>query len=81
MNVIWQRDANAIALRALADAAAPPFVVNVTGRPAVRVRDLALAFGHRRNVEPVFTGVEVWKPRCSRTRRRRRRSSAPIRSE
>ncbi|MGE3616839.1 MAG: NAD-dependent epimerase/dehydratase family protein [Gemmatimonadales bacterium] len=59
VNVIWQRDANAIALRALEDAAAPPFVVNVTGRPAVRVRDLALAFGHRWNVEPVFSGVEA----------------------
>jgi nucleoside-diphosphate-sugar epimerase len=58
INVIWQRDANAIALRALVHATAPPFVLNLTGRPAVRVRDIAWAFGRRLGVEPVFTGTE-----------------------
>ena len=58
VNVIWQRDANAIALRALADAAAPPFIVNVTGRPALAVRELAAAFGRRFGIEPLFSGVE-----------------------
>lgn len=59
VNLIWQRDASAIALRALAHAAAPPFVLNVTGRPATRVRDLAWAFGRRFGIEPIFTGVEA----------------------
>jgi nucleoside-diphosphate-sugar epimerase len=58
VNVIWQRDANAIALRALAHAATPPLVLNLTGAPAVSVRSLALAFGERFGVTPVFTGTE-----------------------
>ena len=39
VNVIWQGDANRIALECLARAASPPFVVNVTGaRDASRAR-------------------------------------------
>ncbi len=37
-NVIWQGDANAAALEALAHAATPPFVINVTGPELLRVR-------------------------------------------
>ena len=59
VNVIWQRDANAIALRALAHAAVPPLVLNVTGRPAVPVRSIAEAFGRRFGVEPVWSGAEA----------------------
>ena len=58
VNVIWQRDANAVALRALAHCAAPPLVLNVTGRPAVAVRSLAQEFGRRWGVQPFFEGVE-----------------------
>ncbi len=57
-NVIWQRDANAIALRALEHCAAPPLVLNVTGRPAHAVRDLATRFGVRFGREPLVAGVE-----------------------
>ena len=57
-NVIWQRDANAIALRALEYCAAPPLVLNVTGRPAHAVRDLATRFGVRFGREPLVAGVE-----------------------
>jgi nucleoside-diphosphate-sugar epimerase len=59
VNVIWQGDANAFALAALARATAPdPFVVNVAGPETLRVADLARALGARLGVEPVFTGTE-----------------------
>jgi nucleoside-diphosphate-sugar epimerase len=58
VNVIWQRDANAVALRALAHATQPPLVLNLTGRPAVAVRALAHAFARRWQVTPAFAGVE-----------------------
>ena len=55
VNLIWQRDANAIALRALAYCAVPPLVLNVTG-PAHSVRELAEAFARRWNRAPQFSG-------------------------
>lgn len=58
VNVIWQRDANAIALRALEHCASPPFLLNVTGFPAHAVRDLAAAFARRFGVEPKLQGPE-----------------------
>jgi nucleoside-diphosphate-sugar epimerase len=58
VNLIWQRDANAIALRSFAHAGAPPFVLNVTGKPAISVRWLAEQLGRRFGIEPVFEGVE-----------------------
>ena len=41
VNVIWQGDANRIALECLPHAAAPPFVVNVTGAETLSVRATA----------------------------------------
>jgi nucleoside-diphosphate-sugar epimerase len=58
VNVIWQRDANAIALRALAHASTPPLVLNVTGRPAVSVQWVAREFAQRWGREPKYTGTE-----------------------
>lgn len=58
VNLIWQRDANAVALRCLAHCEAPPLVLNVTGRPAHSVRALADAFGRRWGVTPEFEGAE-----------------------
>ena len=59
VNVIWQGDANAFALAALARAASPdPFIVNVAGPETLRVADLAHALGKRLGVEAVFTGTE-----------------------
>jgi len=57
VNLIWQADANAIALRALAHAASPPMVLNVTG-PKVSVRRLAEELGGRLGVAPRFAGRE-----------------------
>lgn len=58
VNVIWQGDANSVALRSLALAASPPFVLNVTGPETLRVRDIAERFGQIFEIEPVFRGVE-----------------------
>lgn len=58
VNVIWQGDANSVALRCLQRASSPPFVLNVTGPETLRVRDLAREFGRRFGVEPHFVGAE-----------------------
>lgn len=57
VNVIWQRDANSVALRSLARCASPPFVVNITG-PMQSVHDLAERLGSRLGVKPRFEGTE-----------------------
>ena len=60
VNVIWQADANALALAALGRAAAPdPFVVNVAGPTILRVAELARALGDRLGVAPAFAGEEA----------------------
>ena len=46
-NVIWQRDANSYALRALAHCATPPRILNVTGLDTVTVRASAEFFAAR----------------------------------
>ena len=59
VNVIWQRDANSICLRALALADSPPRFLNVTGRQTLRVRWIAERFGAIFGVEPRFEGAEA----------------------
>ena len=59
VNVIWQRDASAVALRVLAAAAIPPLVLNVTGVETLRVRDLAVRIGEGLGIPPVFAGTEA----------------------
>lgn len=58
VNVIWQGDANRIALESLPLASAPPFVVNVTGSETLAVRRIAEWFGRRFRTRPVLTGTE-----------------------
>lgn len=57
-NVIWQRDANAMALCALADAKVGPLVVNCAGPELVSVRETAETFGHLLGKSPHFVGEE-----------------------
>ena len=59
VNVIWQGDANDWAVRCLAHASTPPFVVNVTGRETLAVRALAERFGELLHRAPTFTGTEA----------------------
>lgn len=60
VNVIWQGDANALALAALARARAPdPFIVNVAGPSVLRVRDLAPALASRLGRTAQLTGTEA----------------------
>jgi len=57
VNVIWQGDANRLALRGLLVANNPALALNVTG-PMVRVRELAERIGAHAGVAPQFTGEE-----------------------
>lgn len=59
VNVIWQGDANSIALRALTVASSPPEVLNVTGPETVSTRWLVGEFARRFGVEPEVTGDEA----------------------
>jgi nucleoside-diphosphate-sugar epimerase len=59
VNVIWQGDANAMALRSFAHCLSPPLILNITGPETLSVRSIALEFGRRFGVEPVFTSEET----------------------
>ena len=58
MNVIWQGDANEIALRSLAICDSPPKLLNVTGPETLSVHWVATEFGRLLNKKPRFTGNE-----------------------
>jgi nucleoside-diphosphate-sugar epimerase len=59
VNVIWQGDANSVALRSFGLAQSPPAVLNLTGPETVAVRWIARRFGERLGVEPVLEGKEA----------------------
>lgn len=69
VNVIWQADANRAAIEMLPLASAPPFIMNVTGRTALSVRELATALGQRLGRAPRFEGGEAHDALLSDTSR------------
>ena len=77
VNVIWQGDANRIALECLRLASSPPFVVNVTGIDILSVRALADWFAERFGKRVRFTGNERADALLSNTSRMRETFAAP----
>jgi nucleoside-diphosphate-sugar epimerase len=58
VNVIWQGDANAMALQSLAHAASPPFVVNIAGPEMLSIRRICEQLGELLGRTPLFAGHE-----------------------
>jgi len=58
VNVIWQGDANEVAIRSLLHCVTPSKILNVTGPEILSVRWIAEAFGKLFNKEPCFINEE-----------------------
>jgi nucleoside-diphosphate-sugar epimerase len=58
VNVIWQGDANEMAIRALRHCATPPKILNVTGPETVSIRWVAEEFGRLFGQPPRFVNEE-----------------------
>jgi nucleoside-diphosphate-sugar epimerase len=58
-NIIWQGDANAMALQAFDLVAAPPTIINVTGPEVLLVRDVARRLGEIMHKTPALVGQEA----------------------
>lgn len=57
-NVIWQGDANEMALRSFLHCDSPPTTLNVTGPETLSIRWAATRFSELFGVEPIFEGTE-----------------------
>lgn len=58
-NVIWQGDANSVALRSLGHAQVPPFILNLTGPETLSIRTVATRFGEIFGRPPRLEGHEA----------------------
>jgi dTDP-4-dehydrorhamnose reductase len=58
VNVIWQGDANEIAIRSLLHCSVPSNILNVTGPEILSVRWIAEQFGDLFNITPLFINEE-----------------------
>jgi nucleoside-diphosphate-sugar epimerase len=77
VNVIWQGDANRIALECLPRASAPPSILNVTGSDVLPVRSVAEWFRSRFGRAVTFTGTERPDALLSNTARMKSLFAAP----
>jgi len=77
VNVIWQGDANRIAIECLTTASSPPFVVNVTGEQTLSVRALAESFAEYFGRTVTFSGSERPDALLSNTSRMREHFAPP----
>lgn len=59
VNVIWQGDANAMTLCALADCTTPETVLNIAGPEILTVRDVCRRYGELLGKTPQFAGTEA----------------------
>ena len=59
VNVIWQGDANSVALRSLAHCQSPPLILNLTGPETLSIRAVAKRFGESFSKEPILEGQEA----------------------
>jgi nucleoside-diphosphate-sugar epimerase len=58
-NVIWQADASAMALAALAHTSSPPLILNLAGQEELSVRTTCIELGRLMGAEVSFTGAEA----------------------
>ena len=58
-NVIWQGDANAMAITALRHATSPPYIVNLAGREELTVRGVCERLASRLGRSVQFSGTEA----------------------
>ncbi len=77
VNLIWQGDANRVALECMPRAASPPYVLNVTGVDTLSVRALAEAFAERFHTVAKFSGAEGSDALLSNTSRMRESFGPP----
>ena len=80
-NVIWQGDANAAAIAALPMAAAPPWIVNVTGLETMSVRAMAMRLGRQLDRAVTIAGTEAPDALLSNAGRMRDSLGAPATDE
>ena len=59
VNVIWQRDANAMAIKSLAHTSTPPRILNIAGSEILRVREVCSKLARLMNKKVTFTGEEA----------------------
>jgi nucleoside-diphosphate-sugar epimerase len=59
VNVIWQGDANSVALRSLALGQSPPLILNLTGLETLSVRAVAKRFGEIFAKQAILEGQEA----------------------
>lgn len=77
VNVIWQADANRVALELLPRATSPPLLLNVAGVETLSVRMLATELGRRLGRAPRFEGEEAPDALLSDATRLRDQFGAP----